>query len=298
MELTTRRRRGRLEPMYALFLLPALAIYALFFLYPALSTVVYSFTNWSDINPRDLSFVGWKNYKAIFDEDIYLTGIRNTLIYAVLSTLLINGVAIPLAVALNRSFKTRALLRSVFFLPAVFSPLIIGFLWSYLYSTSDFGLINQGLTAIGVGKINFLGDANLALYAVIFTQVWQWAGYNMVIYLANLQSIHPEYYEAAQLDGAGPWQIFKAITLPLLAPAITFCTVTVMISGLKVFDIIYSLTSGGPGHATETIVSLMVKKGLGEGFYAFGSAFGVLFVGIVGLITYAQLRLVRFWGAR
>src|SRR5690606_12716769 len=110
-----------------------------------------------------------------------------------ISTLLINALAIPLAVALNRGFKTRALLRSVFFLPAVFSPLIIGFLWSYLYSTSDFGLINQGLAAIGIGKINFLGDANIALYAVIFTQVWQWAGYNMVIYLANLQSINPEY---------------------------------------------------------------------------------------------------------
>ncbi|GBG11103.1 sugar ABC transporter permease [Paenibacillus agaridevorans] len=298
MGLTKWKMNGRLEPTYALLLLPALAIYGLFFIYPALSTFVYSFTNWSDINPRDVEFVGWKNYKAIFREEIYMTGIRNTLVYALISTLLINALAIPLAVALNRGFKTRALLRSVFFLPAVFSPLIIGFLWSYLYSTSDFGLINQGLAAIGIGKINFLGDADLALYAVIFTQVWQWAGYNMVIYLANLQSINPEYYEAAQLDGAGPLQSFRSITLPLLAPAITFCTVTVMISGLKVFDIIYSLTSGGPGHATETIVSLMVKKGLGEGFYAFGSAFGILFVGIVGLITYLQLRLVRLWGER
>jgi len=298
MVSTKWRWNSRLEPMYLLLLLPALVIYMLFFIYPAISTFYYSFTNWSDVQPHDVSFVGWKNYKAIFQEDIYMVGIRNTLTYALISTILINGLAIPLAAALNRKFKTRTLLRSVFFFPAVFSPLIIGFLWSYLYSTSDFGLINQGLASLGFNKINFLGDANIAIYAVIFTQVWQWVGYNMVIYLANLQSINPEYYEAAQLDGAGPLQAFRSITLPLLAPAITFCTVTVMISGLKVFDIIYSLTSGGPGHATETIVSLMVKKGLGEGFYAFGSAFGILFVAMVGLVTYLQLRLVRFWGDR
>jgi len=298
MGSTKWRWNSRLEPMYLLLLLPALVVYMLFFIYPAISTFYYSFTNWSDVQPHDVSFVGWKNYKAIFQEDIYMVGIRNTLTYALISTVLINGLAIPLAAALNRKFKTRTLLRSVFFFPAVFSPLIIGFLWSYLYSTSDFGLINQGLAALGLNKINFLGDANIAIYAVIFTQVWQWVGYNMVIYLANLQSINPEYYEAAQLDGAGPLQAFRSITLPLLAPAITFCTVTVMISGLKVFDIIYSLTSGGPGHATETIVSLMVKKGLGEGFYAFGSAFGILFVAMVGIVTYLQLRLVRFWGDR
>lgn len=298
MQRIRSRRPGRLEPAYALLLLPALAVYVLFFVYPAAGTFYYSFTNWSDVHPNHVSFVGWRNYRAIFREDIYVTGIRNTLTYAVISTILINALAIPLAAALNRGFRTRALLRSVFFMPAVFSPLIIGFLWSYLYSTSDFGLINRGLAALGVGKINFLGDSDIAIYAVILTQVWQWVGYNMVIYLANLQSINPEYYEAAKLDGAGPLQSFGRITLPLLAPAITFCTVTVMISGLKVFDIVYSLTSGGPGHATETIVSLMVKKGLGEGFYAFGSAFGIVFVAMVGIITYLQLRLVKLWGNR
>lgn len=290
--------RNRWEPAYALLLLPALVIYAVFFLYPTASTVYYSFTNWSDVHPKDVIFVGLRNYRSIFNEDIYLIGIRNTLIYAIVSTVLINALAIPLAVALNRKLKTKLLLRSIFFMPAVFSPLIIGFLWSYLYSTSEFGLINQGLGRLGIDKINFLGDSQLALYSVIFTQVWQWVGYNMVIYLANLQSINPEYYEAAQLDGASAIQRFRGITLPLLAPAITFCTVTVMISGLKVFDIVYSLTSGGPGHSTETIVSLMVKKGLGEGFYAHGAAFGIVFVAMVGIITYVQLRLVRFWGDR
>ncbi|MFD0713368.1 carbohydrate ABC transporter permease [Paenibacillus sp. GCM10027626] len=296
--LINRTGARRREPVYALLLLPALAIYLVFFVYPTVSTFYYSFTNWSDVNPDRVSFVGFRNYKLIFQEDIYLTGIRNTMTYAVVSTVMINLLAIPLAVVLNRKLKTRLLLRSVFFMPAVFSPLIIGFLWSYLYSTSEFGLINQGLEKLGLGSVNFLGDPRLAIYAVIFTQVWQWVGYNMVIYLANLQSINPEYYEAAQLDGASPWQAFRSVTLPLLAPAITFCTVTVMISGLKVFDIVYSLTSGGPGHATETIVSLMVKKGLGEGFYAQGSAFGIVFVIMVGIITFAQLRLAKLWGNR
>ncbi|CAH0121231.1 MULTISPECIES: carbohydrate ABC transporter permease [unclassified Paenibacillus] len=288
-------RSWRREFSYILFVVPALVIYCIFFATPTINTFWYSFTNWSDVNPVHVKFVGWDNYKVIFQDSLYLTGIKNTLIYAVMTTLIVSVLAVPLAVVLNKKLITRNVLRSVFFLPAVFSVLVIGFLWNYMYSTSDFGLINKALEWVGLKRVNFLGDPKLALYSVIFTQIWQWVGYNMVIILANMQSIPQDYYEAATIDGANGFQSFRFITLPLLLPSITFITVTGMINGMKVFDIIYSLTSGGPGYATETIISLMIKKGITEGFYSYGAAFGMVFVCIVGIITFIQMKLISRW---
>lgn len=298
MRLKNRLVALKKEWSYGALVIPALSIYALFFLYPFLHTIVYGFTDWADIRPTGVHFVGLRNFVTVVTDEVYRAGIQNTLVYAFATTIAINALAIPLAVALNRKLLMKNALRAVFFMPAVLSPLIIGFLWSFLYSTSDFGLFNQLLQKLGFGKVNFLGDPDLALYAVIFTQVWQWLGYNTIIYLANLQTLSREYFEAAQIDGASSLQSFRYITVPLLTPAITFCTVTSMISGLKVFDIVYALTSGGPGHATETIVSLMVKRGVSEGFYGEGAAFGTVFVMIVGLITLLQLRLIRRWEGR
>ncbi|MFC4779301.1 carbohydrate ABC transporter permease [Paenibacillus sp. GCM10023252] len=288
----------RREVTYALFILPALVLYCIFFVNPTLKTFWYSFTNWSDVNPVHVKFVGLANYKVLFEDSIYLTGISNTFIYAVLSTVIISSIAIPLSVLLNKPLVTRNLLRSVFFTPAVFSILVIGFLWNFMYSPSDFGLINRLVEWLGFSRINFLGDPKLALYSVIFTQIWQWTGYNMVIFLANLQSISKDYYEAATIDGANEMQSFQYITLPLLLPSITFVTVTGMINGMKIFDIIYAMTSGGPGYATETIVSLMIKKGISEGFYSHGAAFGMVFVGIVGIITFIQMKFISRWDTK
>lgn len=279
-------------------LLPALVIYCVFFIVPTLKTSWYSFTNWSDVVPVDVKFVGLANYISLFKDTVYLDGITNTLIYAFFTMIGQNVLAIPLAVILHKNLRTKNLLRAAFFLPAVFSVLVIGFLWNFMYSPSDFGLINQFVEALGFKRINFLGDQHLAIYSVIFTQIWQWVGYTMVIYLANMQSISIDYYEAAKIDGANGGQAFRYITLPLLLPAITFSTVTGMISGLKVFDIIYALTGGGPGHSTETIVSLMLKKGLSEGFYSYGAAFGIVFVIIVGTITAIHMGIIRLWERR
>lgn len=286
------------ELSYILLLLPALIIYLILFIIPTVKTALYSFTNWSDVNPNHVSFVGLKNYWAIFNDALYLAGIKNTVIYAVLAMLGQNILAIPLAVLLHKNLKSKNLLRAAFFLPAVFSVLVIGFLWNYMYSISDFGLINQFVSWLGFEKINFLGDPRIALYSVIFTSIWQWVGYTMIIYLANLQSISSDYYEAARIDGARGRQMFWYITFPLLLPSITFNTVMGMINGMKVFDIVYALTGGGPGYSTETIVSLMLKKGLGEGFYGYGAAFGIVFVILIGMITFLHMSLIKMWERR
>ncbi|MCD9022651.1 sugar ABC transporter permease [Cohnella sp. NL03-T5] len=281
-----------------MFILPALLFYVLFCVYPFVTMFYYSVTDYSVSKQTNLDYVGLRNYIEIWDNDLLLYGIKNSIVYALLMTVFQTAFGILLAVALDKKLKTRNILRSVFFLPAVFSPLVIGFLWNYLMSTSDFGLINQGLTSIGLSKINFLGDSDLALYSVVFTQLWQWTGWAMVIFLANLQSISKDYYEAAEIDGATASHQFWKITLPLLQPSVSVVAITAMIGGLKVFDIIMSLTNGGPGNATETIMTAFIKTSFSEGFYGYGAAFGVVFFVAVLLLTMLLMQFLRKWGEK
>lgn len=279
---------------FLIFILPALVIYILFSILPFLYTIYYSFTDYTDMNPVNLQFVGLKNYLKVFDTPMMITAIKNSVIYAILLTGFQTILALPLAVILNKKLKTRNILRAVFFFPAVFSSLIIGYLWSFIMSSSDFGLINNLLHQLGMGTVNFF-TADRALYSVIFTQVWQWTGWAMVIYLANLQSISPDLYEAADIDGATGIKKFFYVTLPLMCPSVKIIVVTGLIGGMKVFDIIYSMTSGGPGNATQTVMTVMMKKGISDGFYSTGAAFGVCFFIIVLVISSIVTKLMGKW---
>ena len=287
-------RPGELGKYFLFFILPALVIYLLFSIAPCLYTIYYSFTDYTDMNPVNLHFVGLKNYIKVFQTPLMLTAIKNSVIYAILLTGFQTMLGLPLAVILNKKLKTRNLLRAVFFFPAVFSSLIIGYLWNFIMSSSDFGLINNLLHQLGMGTVNFFTSKN-ALYSVILTQIWQWTGWAMVIYLANLQSISPDLYEAADIDGATGIQKFFRVTLPLMCPSVKIIVVTGLIGGMKVFDIIYSMTSGGPGDATQTVMLVMMKKGISDGFYSTGSAFGVCFFVIVLAISAVVTKLMGKW---
>ena len=287
-------RPGELGKYFLFFILPALVIYLLFSIAPFLYTIYYSFTDYTDMNPVNLHLVGLKNYIKVFQTPLMLTAIKNSVIYAILLTGFQTMLGLPLAVILNKKLKTRNLLRAVFFFPAVFSSLIIGYLWNFIMSSSDFGLINNLLHQLGMGTVNFFTSKN-ALYSVILTQIWQWTGWAMVIYLANLQSISPDLYEAADIDGATGIQKFFRVTLPLMCPSVKIIVVTGLIGGMKVFDIIYSMTSGGPGDATQTVMMVMMKKGISDGFYSTGSAFGVCFFVIVLAISAVVTKLMGKW---
>ena len=287
-------RPGELGKYFMIFILPALVIYLIFSIAPFLYTIFYSFTDYTDMNPVNLHFVGLKNYIKVFETPLMLTAIKNSVIYAILLTGFQTVLGLPLAVILNKKLKTRNLLRAVFFFPAVFSPLIIGYLCNFIMSSSDFGLINNLLHQLGMDTVNFFTSDN-ALYSVVLTQIWQWTGWGMVIYLANLQSISPDLYEAADIDGATGIQKFFRVTLPLMCPSVKIIVVTGLIGGMKVFDIIYSMTSGGPGDATQTVMMVMMKKGISDGFYSTGSAFGVCFFVIVLLISAVVTKLMGKW---
>lgn len=287
-------RAGELGKYFVIFILPALIIYLLFSITPFLYTIYYSFTDYTDMNPINLHFVGLKNYIKVLQTPVMLAAIKNSVIYAILLTGFQTLLGLPLAFVLNQKLKSRNLLRSVFFFPAVFSSLIIGYLWNFIMSSSDFGLINNILHQLGLGTLNFFTSKN-ALYSVILTQIWQWTGWAMVIFLANLQSISPDLYEAAEIDGANGLKKFMYVTLPLMCPSVKIVIVTGLIGGMKVFDIIYSMTSGGPGDATQTVMTVMMKKGISEGFYSTGSAFGVCFFIIVLAISAIVTKLMGKW---
>lgn len=285
---------GGLGKYFPVFILPALAIYLIFSILPFVFTFFYSFTDYTDMNPVNLHFTGLQNYIKVLGTPLMMTAIKNSVLYAILLTGFQVILGLPLAVVLNKKLKTRNLLRAAFFFPAVFSSLIIGYLWNFIMSSSDYGLVNNLMHHLGLGTINFF-TADRALFSVILTQVWQWTGWAMVIFLANLQGISGELYEAAGIDGATGLKKFFYVTLPLMCPSVKIVVVTGLIGGMKVFDIIYSMTSGGPGNATETVMTVMMKKGISDGFYSTGSAFGVCFFIIVMVISTAVTKIMGKW---
>ena len=286
----------RNEMPYVLMVVPALIIFITFFILPLIYTCKYSFYSWTNYSP-DITFNGLENYKKLIADKTVLVGIKNSLIYAVVNVLIQNIIALPIAVVLNTKLRGRNIYRAIFFCPAVLSTLVVGYLWKFLLSASDYGFVNQCLGKMGINPVNFLGNGDIALSAIILTQVWQWFGWAMVIYLGNLQSISDDLYEAASIDGAGILKKFWHITIPGLAPAIKINLVTGMISGLKVFDIVMSLTNGGPAHQTETILTLMFQK-FSEGNYGYASSFGIAFLAISMLLACILLGAFHKWERR
>ncbi|MEN8075851.1 sugar ABC transporter permease [Clostridioides difficile] len=281
---------------YIIMVLPAVVLFVTFFIIPLIFTGRYSFYNWTNYSPN-IPFVGLDNYKAIFGDKTIFVGIKNSLIYAFSTVILQSFIALPVAVLLNKKFKGRNFFRALFFCPAVLSTLVVGYLWKYLLSASDYGFVNQVLVNLGFEKVNFMGNGKIALIVIILTQVWQWFGWSMVIYLGNLQSISDDLYEAASIDGAGTLKQFWHITIPGLAPAIKINLINGTIAGLKVFDIVVSMTGGGPAHKTDTILTLMFSK-FSEGNYGYASAFGIVFLIVSMVVACIMLGLFGKWERR
>jgi raffinose/stachyose/melibiose transport system permease protein len=246
-----RTRRFLLPPWW--FAAPALLVYAVVVLYPSGAGVVYAFTDWTGIG--DWSFTGFDNFGKLWSDDAARGSLINTLLLTVAIVVVQNGIGLLLALGVHARIKSRALLRVVFFAPAVVSPVMVAFLWKYVYNPAPDEGLNGLLGAVGLGgwRQDWLGNPDLALWSVAFMVVWQFAGYSMVIFLAGLESVPDNLVEAAMIDGAGRWQRFRHVTWPLLAPAVTVNIMLSTIGGLKLFDQVYAATNGGPGYASETL---------------------------------------------
>lgn len=292
-----RKRSLKTTIQYELLVLPALLLYLVFCGFPFLHTFYYSITNFNKYHIHDYEVVGFVNFVNVFKLSMLKQSLLNSIKYAFFMTLFQSLLAIPLAVLLNRKLRLRNLYRMAFFLPAMFSPLVVGFLWNIMMAPADRGLINNFLIRLGLSPFPFLSSQH-ALNSIILSQVWQWTGWAMVIYLANLQTISGDLIEAARIDGASELRIFFSITLPHLHPGVTVVTISSLVGGLKVFDIVQSMTKGGPGYATETIMGALIKVGFQDGNYALASAFGVIFFVLVMLFSLVLLKSLKAWERR
>lgn len=227
----------------ALFMAPGVLIYGVFFILPVLIGVWYSFTNW---NFTRADFVGLMNYKNIISDPSIKRALLNTIIFTVVTTVGKVGLGLALAVFLNRKLHLRNYLRGISFFPAIISTVAVGIVFTAILH--PYGLLNQFFRALGLDFLakNWLTDTKLALLSVCGVEIWKWSGFNMVIILAGLQAVPPEYQEAATIDGANAWQRFWRVTFPLILPAFNNAFVNSLIGGLKVFDIIVATTNGGP----------------------------------------------------
>lgn len=268
-------------------------VFLVLFVIPLGQSVYWSFTDFTGYS-TDVAYVGLENYAIILRDPSMLSGLVFTLLFAVGTTVLVTAIAIPLAVMLNKRFFGRNFVRSALFFPAIPSMAVLGLVWSYILSPIASGALNTVLgNGFGIGPIPWLSDDSLARMSVILVGVWGAAGWHAVLYLAYLQSIPSELYEVATIDGASNLQQFRHITLPLLMPGIVVSQFLLMTGGLKVFDLPYTLTGGGPGFATYTITQSIITSGVGQGRYGLASALAVLFTVAVAVLSIGQLVLSR-----
>jgi raffinose/stachyose/melibiose transport system permease protein len=287
-----RRYRGFAHSVWW-FVLPAAALYVFAVVYPSVRGSLFAFTNWDGIS-QDPKWVGFEQFTRMWSDPNGVTAIRNTLLIAFAVTVIQNAVGLLIALAVNSRIKSREILRVLIFAPVVITSIAVGFLWQNLYTPE--GGINGALEAVGLGalKQNWLGNPDIAIWAIIVVVFWQFVGYSMVIFLAGLQGIPEEILEAAAIDGAGPIRRFWSVVRPLLAPAITINVMLSLIGGLKLFDQVFVMTQGGPGGATNTISTLIYSNAFALGRFGYASALAVvlaIFVAVASVIQYRLLAL-------
>ena len=288
---TARRRRLPPSPAYA-FLLPSLVLLTVFVLLPIVATLYLSLHRWNMLTPiGSMPWVGFGNYIDLFKSSVFRLVVRNTVVYAVASAFLLVPLSAVLAAILdNARVRGRSVWRAIFLLPYAIPPVVTAVVWGAILDPLR-GPANQFLEFVGLPLPGWLGSTHWALVALVIVNVWLSFGYYVTICFAGLQDIPPEYYEAAELDGASTVRRFVSITLPLLRRVIAFIVVVLTINSLQVFDLVYVLTQGGPANSTNTIAFQLYKTAFS--FLKMGQASamaGVLFVAVL-LMSLAELRL-------
>lgn len=275
-----------------LFALPGVALLLAFHFVPEALGGWYAFTNWNGISLHP-QWVGLRNFSELFNDDATRMAFFNTLKLAGSMVVLVNLIGLGLAVGLNRMVKSRTVLRAVFFLPVVMSPLAVSYIWQYIFGYN--GPLNLVLRDVGLSSWAqpWLASPSFALWTILVVLVWQYSGLAMVIFLAGLQSVPEELYEAAAVDGASTWFAFRSLTLPMIAPAITINTTLMLIFGLRVFDQVLGLTGGGPVNASQTLASEVWTQTFQNGAFGYGSALALLLAALIAVLAITQTLIVR-----
>ncbi|TYP79165.1 carbohydrate ABC transporter permease [Paenibacillus methanolicus] len=277
----------------ALFFVPGLTLYAALFLYPTITGFYYSLTNWDGISPS-YDFVGLSNYRELTEHIIFRKALVNNVKFMLFVVLVQTGLSLLLALRLARNTKRNVALRALYFVPTVLSSVSVALIWTFVFDPTQ-GLANGFLSGIGLGSWtqNWLGDTGLAIFSVAAVQAWAHIGQMVILFVAGLQAIPKELIEAARLDGAGALQIFRRVTWPLLAPAAALVVSYTTIQSFKAFDLIFTMTGGGPVYSTEILSTFIYNTAFSSYTFGLASAGSVFFLALIAVITYVQFRVIR-----
>jgi multiple sugar transport system permease protein len=288
-------RRTQLMGKYEgfLYIAPLILGILAFQAFPILVSVYMSLTEWDGLRPP--VFVGLGNYTEMWTADpLFIETLRNTIVFTVLSIPFTTVLGFVLALLCNRKLRGIAFMRAAYFAPYITNVVAVGFIWFWIYNPER-GLLNATLSMFGIDGPAWLSSSTWAMPAVVIVAVWQGAGYPMVIFLAGMQGIPQDLYEAAEIDGASAWKRVRQITIPLLTPHLFFVLVTQFITSFQVFGIIFIMTHGGPGHSTSVYIYYLYQQAFSSGKLGYASALAWLLFIILGLVTYGQWRLQRRW---
>jgi len=272
------------------FLAPYFLLFTLFFLIPAITIIPMSLTRWSLLDTP--VFVGIQNYTRMFADKYFLQALRNTFYYTFLVTFVLTVLGLLLAMLLNLPLRGRTVGRVFVIMPYVISSAVAGVVWKWMYN-QNFGIINSYLRQLGFEGFRFLTDVKQAMPSLVFMNAWWSVGFNTIIFLAALQGIPEELYQAAQVDGANAWQMFRHITLPLLRPIILYVTVLCAANSFQMFDEAYMMTQGGPVGSTVTLVYKTYITAFEAFRFGDAAAISVITMSIILLITFIQFRVAR-----
>ncbi|MFB9274846.1 carbohydrate ABC transporter permease [Cohnella cellulosilytica] len=281
---------------FLLFLAPALLLYSLFYAGPIVSGLYYGFTDWKGVS-FSANWIGLDNFRNVFSDPLFATALRNMLILSVVVIAVQHAISIFLAVLLDQKLRGVVWMRAVIFYPAILNTVVIGYIWSYMYSPFV-GFLPKFFEALGLDTlagIDWLGRTDTAIYAISFVIIWQYTGYSMMIYMAGLQGISSDIYESASIDGANARQKFFRITLPLLVPAITVNTVLSVIGNMKQFEHIWVMTQGGPANSTQVFGTLIYQFAFKTSQPGYGTAMAILLSVLIMLVTVTIIRALGRW---
>lgn len=286
MKKRTRSMETRMARQYLCLVLPGFLIFTIGLIIPLLLAFRYSLTSWDGMTVEK-TFVGLKNYMDLFKDSDFWNAWWFTVKFTVGNTIIQNVVALLFAVALDSGIKAQKVYRTIFFIPCLISAVIVGFIWLKMFS-NVLPAINDLLGT----HFNFLlfGEKSTVLRGLLIANNWQWIGYWMLIYLAGLQSVPAELYEAAKIDGAGAIKRFFNVTIPMLAPSITICVVGITTGSLKVYDLLVSSTKGGPGRASTSVIYQTYATAINGRQYGYGCAMSVTLVVVLLLVALVQVK--------
>jgi raffinose/stachyose/melibiose transport system permease protein len=276
---------------YYLFIAPAMVFYLVFLIFPTLYSMFFSFFNWNGLAAQK-TFIGLKNYIDFFKDPISYDVLKNNLIWVVYMLVFPITIGLGLAIALNSAIPGKTLFRSIFYIPAVLPLVSVGVVWSWIYHPM-FGALNVLLRSLGLSSLihGWLAEPKTALGSVVVTAIWQGVGLPMILFLAGLQDIPNEYYEAAGIDGANFWHRLWYITIPSLKETFVIVISLLVVGSLKVFDVIYAMTWGGPGHSTQVLATWMYFNSFSFNKMGYGSAIACImtFTSLIIIAPYIKL---------